>query len=139
MSYETIADWEGYVSVSTPKFRDTLFALISESGRHETLVKEMIGMIDLPVDDAQIPLVQPHFDFNGRGELDIMIELLRYEKLSFDLYSDIRLAAGNSNSERFVSNNNLPRLLAILDQLIMEESDHEHLVSGFLGNVKMIH
>jgi hypothetical protein len=68
-----------------------------------------------------------------------MIELLRYEKLSFDLYSDIRLAAGNSNSERFVSNDNLPRLLAILDQLIMEESDHEHLVSGFLGNVKMIH
>lgn len=139
MSYETIADWEGYVSVTTPKFRDTLFALISESGRHEILVKEMIGMIDLPVDEVQTPLAQLRFDFNGRSELDIMIELLRYEKLSFNLYSDIRLAAGNSNSERFVSNDNLPRLLAILDQLIMEESDHEHLVSGFLGNVKMIH
>jgi hypothetical protein len=139
MSYETIADWEGYVTVSTPKFRDTLFALISESGRHEALVKEMIGMIEIPSDANDVPLGQPRFDFNGRGELDVMIELLRYEKLAFDLYSSIRLAVGNSNSERFVSKENLPHLLAILDQLIIEESDHEHLVSSFMGNVKMIH
>ena len=139
MSYETIADWEGYVSVSTPKFRETLFALISESGRHETLVKEMIGMIDIPPDADQVHLGQPRFDFSGRGELDVMMELLRYEKLAFDLYSGIRLAVGNSNSERFVSGDNLPHLLAILDQLIIEESDHEHLVSSFMGNVKMIH
>jgi hypothetical protein len=139
MSYETIADWEGYVSVSTPKFRDTLFALISESGRHETLVKEMIGMVDIPGNVEQVPLGQPRFDFNGRGELDVMMELLRYEKLAFDLYSSIRLAVANSDSERFVSKENLPHFIAILDQLIIEESDHEHLVSSFMGNVKMIH
>jgi len=138
MSYETIADWEGYISVNTPKFRDTLFGLISESGQHETLVKEMLGMIILPNDAVQIPLGQPRFDFTGRGELDVMMELLRYEKLSFDLYSSIRLAAGNPNCEKFVIKDEMSRFLAILDQLIIEESDHEHMVSGFLGNVKMI-
>jgi hypothetical protein len=139
MSYETIADWEGYVSLSTPKFRETLFGLISESGRHEAMVKELIAMVDMPPDADLTPLGHPRFDFNGRGELDVMMELLRYEKLAFDLYSSIRAAAGNSNCERFVNKDNLPRMLAILDQLIVEESDHEHLVSGFLGNVKMIH
>jgi hypothetical protein len=139
MSYETIADWEGFVSVSSPKFRDTLFGLISESEKHETLVKEMIEMVIMPQGEGQLPLSNPHFDFSNRGELDIMMELLRYEKLAFDLYSSIRAAAGNMYGKGFIDDVNMPRFLAILDQLVKEESDHEHLVSGFLGNVKMIH
>ncbi len=135
MSYETIADWEGFVSVSSPEFRDTLFGLISESEKHESLVKEMIGMIMVPQGAEQLPLGQPRFDFSHRGELDVMMELLRYEKLAFDFYSSIRAAASNIGGKEFVNNGNMPRFLAILDQLVHEESDHEHLVSGFLGNV----
>jgi len=138
MSYETIADWEGYVTVNSPKFRDTLFSLISESERHETLVKEMIEMIIMPKGSEQLPLGQPRFDFSNRGELDVMMELLRYEKLSYDLYSSIRVAAGSMGDKGFVREGDMPHLLAILDQLIKEESDHENLVSSFLGNVKMI-
>lgn len=138
MSYETIADWEGYVTVSTPKFRDALFGLISESGQHEVLVRQLIEMVILAGEFDQPPLSQPRFDFTGRGELDVMMELLRYEKLAFDLYSSIRLAAGKPGCEVFVSMDDMPRFLAILDQLIIEESDHEHMVSSFLGNVKMI-
>jgi hypothetical protein len=139
MSYETIADWEGFVSVSSPKFRDTLFGLISESEMHESLVKEMIEMVIMPPGEEQLPLSHPHFDFSNRGELDIMMELLRYEKLAFDLYSSIRAAAGNISGKGFIDEEHMPRFLAILDQLVKEESDHEHLVSSFLGNVKMIH
>jgi hypothetical protein len=139
MSYETIADWEGFVSVSSPKFRDTLFGLISESEKHEALVKEMIEMVIMPQGAEQTPLSDPRFDFSNRGELDIMMELLRYEKLAFDLYSSVRAAAGNMYGKGFIDDEKMPRLIAILDQLVKEESDHEHMVSGFLGNVKMIH
>lgn len=138
MSYETIADWEGYVSVSSPKFRDSLFGLISESEKHEALVKEMIGMVVMPQGAEQMPLGKPHFDFSNRGELDVMMELQRYEKLAYDLYSSIRVAAGNLIGKGFIANDNMLRFLAILDQLIKEEGNHEHMISDFLGNVKMI-
>jgi rubrerythrin len=138
MSYEALADWEGYVSVSSPKFRDTLFGLISESGKHETMVKEMIEMVVLPQGASPLPFQQLRFDFGGRSELDVMTELLRYEKLAHDLYASIRAAAGNIGGKGFVSEENLPRFLAVLDQLIMEESDHEQLVSDFIGKVQMI-
>jgi hypothetical protein len=99
----------------------------------------MIEMVIMPPGEEQLPLSHPHFDFSNRGELDIMMELLRYEKLAFDLYSSIRAAAGNIGGKKFIDNEDMPRFLAILDQLVKEESDHEHLVSGYLGNVKMIH
>jgi hypothetical protein len=139
MSYETVADWEGYVSVNNPKFRDTLFGLISESEKHEALVKEMIGMVVVPQDEMPMSLAQPRLDFSNRGELDVMMELMRYEKLAYDLYSSIRAASGNTHGRGFVNDEDLPRFLGILDQLIVEESDHEHLLSSFLGNVKLIH
>lgn len=137
--YETLAEWEGYVSVENPKYRDLLFELISDSEKHAIWVKEMLGMVILP-SDYKAPMLPPaSFDFRGKSEFDTLLELERYEQLTLDLYSAIRAAILKSDLKEHVREGDLDKMIGTLENLILDETHHRDAVHSYVGMVKMIH
>lgn len=136
--YETLAEWEGYVSVQNPKYRDLLFELISDSEKHAFMVKDLLSMVLLP-QNYHAPVLQPaSFNFSRKSEFDVMLELERYEQLTLDLYSAIRDAVLKSDVETHVRSGDLDAFVAILDKLIVDEAHHRDAVHSYVGGVKMI-
>ncbi len=136
--YETLAEWEGYVSLSNPKYRDLLFELISDSEKHAQWVKEMLGMVVLPAGYKAPELPPASFDFKGRSEFDILMELERYEQLTLDLYNAIKGAVSRSDLKGKIKEGDLERMLRILDDLIADETRHRDAVHSFVGQVKLV-
>ena len=136
--YETLAEWQGYISLSNPKYRDLLFELISDSEKHAAWVKDMLGMVILPSGYQSAMLPPPSFDFQGKSEFDTLMELERYEQLTLDLYSAIKAALTKSDLQKVVREGDLPKMLSILDELITDEAHHRDAVRSFIGQVKMI-
>ncbi|MEM0449726.1 MAG: hypothetical protein QW520_07910 [Methanomassiliicoccales archaeon] len=136
--YETAAEWEGYVAVTSPRYRELLFELISDSEKHANLVKEMLAMIVLPEEYKAPPLPTVSFDFRGRSELDTLLELERYEQLMLDLYAAIKHAMLRSDLKQYVKEGSLERMMEILDDLIEDETSHRDSIHFYVGRVKMI-
>jgi rubrerythrin len=136
--YETLAEWEGYISLDSPKYRDLLFELISDSEKHSIWVKEMLGMVVLPEGYLAPELPPATFDFRGRSEFDTLMELERYEQLTLDLYSAIKGALERSELKGVVREGDLDRMLRILDDLVSDETRHRDAVHAFVGQVKLI-
>jgi rubrerythrin len=136
--YETLAEWEGYISLDSPKYRDLLFELISDSEKHSIWVKEMLGMVVLPEGYRAPELPPATFDFRGRSEFDTLMELERYEQLTLDLYSAIMGALGRSELKGVVMEDNLYRMLKFLDDLVSDETRHRDAVRALVGQVKLI-
>ncbi len=136
--YETLAEWEGYISLSNPKYRDLLFELISDSEKHATWVKEMLGMVILPAGYKAPELPPASFDFRGRSEFDTLMELERYEQLTLDLYTAVKGAVSRSDLKGKITEGGLERMLRILDDLIADETRHRDAVHSFVGQVKLV-
>jgi len=137
-SYETIAQWEGYVAVNNPLYRETLFQLISESEKHKNMVQTMLDMIILPKGYQAPSLHQQTFDFRGKSEFDVMLELMRYEQLAFDLYCTVKRSVESTNLEGWIRPEDRASFMKMLDELIRDESEHKEIVTKHVGRVKMI-
>jgi rubrerythrin len=136
--YETLAEWEGYISLDNPKYRDLLFELISDSEKHAIWIKEMLGMVVLPMGYKAPELPAASFDFNGRSEFDTLMELERYEQLTLDLYTAIKGALSGSDLKGVIKDGDLERMLTILNDLIADETRHRDEVHALVGHVKFI-
>jgi len=136
--YETLAEWQGYISLNNPTYRDLLLELISDSEKHATWVKEMLAMVILPAGYRAMELPPPTFDFQGKSEFDTLMELERYEQLMLDLYSAIKAAINSSDMLGKVREGELPRMGGLLDDLISDETQHRDAIHSFVGQVKMI-
>lgn len=136
--YETLAEWEGYISLDNPKYRDLLFELISDSEKHAMWVKDMLGMVILPSGYKAPELPPATFDFHGKSEFDTLMELERYEQLTLDLYTAIKGALSRSDLKGVVKEGVLERMLKMLDDLISDETRHRDAVHSFVGQVKFI-
>jgi rubrerythrin len=136
--YETLAEWEGYISLDNPKYRDLLFELISDSEKHAIWVKEMLSMVVLPSGYKVPELPTASFDFRGKSEFDTLINLERYEQLTLDLYTAIKGALSRSDLIGKIREGDLERMLKILDDLISDETHHREAVHSLVGQVKLI-
>jgi rubrerythrin len=136
--YETLAEWEGYISLGNPKYRDLLFELISDSEKHAGWVKEMLAMVVLPAGYQAPELPPASFDFKGMSEFDTLLELERYEQLTLDLYGAIKGALARSDPKGKVKEGDLDRMLGMLEDLTSDETRHRDAVHSFVGHVKFI-
>ena len=136
--YEEMAKWEGYVTVKNPKYRETIFELISESGKHATLVEALLGLVLIPKDYHPAPPRQMSFDFKGKSELEIMEILLHLEVVAYELYSDIKASVIASDMHGLILAEDQENFIKILEELIIDESHHKDLVSSHIGHVQRI-
>jgi rubrerythrin len=139
MAFENMANWEAYVSVKGEEFRQILFRLISDSQRHKNILNSLISKIKMSNSHDLIPLTPRVFDFKNRHELEIMEEIGRYEKLAFDLYTNIMEALKNSETKLLLCDeNDVDLLTSSLQTLILEEKSHIDLVSKYSGRFQRL-
>jgi len=139
MAFETTVQWEGYIDVKKDEFRELLFKLISDSDRHNNNVDQLISMIKTEHEADTKQLAARTFNFKNKNEMEIMMEIGKYEKLIHDLYSNILDGCKNSNMRALLKDeNNIPAFISMLEKLIMEEQGHMNLVSKYVGKIERI-
>lgn len=131
--FETVAEWEGYVSVKEKEFRNVLFQLVSDSGGHVRKVESLLAMVRTTEDYHGLPLQPRVMNFKAKSEVEVMTEISRIENIMFDMYSDIREALQGSDMSRLlVDVKNAAPFLATLDGLIDDEERHISIISKYV-------
>ena len=131
--FETMAEWEGYVSVKEKEFREVLFQLVSDSARHSRTVESLLGMVRVTADNRGLPLQPREFSFKTKSEAEIMAEISRMEHIMFDLYSDIRESLRSSGpSNLLVDPDDASAFMTSLDELVNDESRHISIISKYV-------
>jgi len=139
MAFETVVQWEGYIDVKKEEFRDLLFKLISDSDRHDKLVDRLMSMVKMDQGTSSKPLTPRTFTFKNKNEMEIMMEIGKYEKLIHDLYNNIMAGLNESNLRPLLKDESKsPEFLSVLGQLIAEEKGHMNLVSKYVGKIERI-
>jgi hypothetical protein len=137
-AFESSAQWEAYVIAQSGEFQDTLFQMMSESHHHKTLVEDMIRRVvtSHPVNLRDVP--PREFNFKGKADQEIMIELKRTEELMANTYRRIKEAVANSNTSKFLSHADREFILKTLDFLVSQEETHTMMVTSRMGKVERI-
>lgn len=73
--FETIAQWEAYVSTKNPDFQKMIFQMLSESENHKHLVEGMLARVKVTDPRNSMPLAPRTFNFSGKEDQEIMNEL----------------------------------------------------------------
>ena len=132
-TFETVAEWEGYVSVKKKEFRNVLFQLVSDSSEHVRVVESLLKMVHAGNDNGGLPLQSRAFNFGGKNESEVMSEISRIENIMFDLYSDIREALQDSDIPKLlIDKENTAPFMTALDSLIADEARHMSIVSKYV-------
>ena len=135
-SFESVSQWEGYISIKKDEFRDVIFELISESERHRTLVESMISKVRVPPGSEALPLRIHAFDFKNKTEFEIMMDLSKYEKLAYDTYLNIRDALKRFNVEGYIETKDVPFFFSTLELLIREKSEHSDHIANYAASME---
>ncbi|MDH3364990.1 MAG: hypothetical protein OEM29_03155 [Thermoplasmata archaeon] len=132
-AFETVAEWEGYVSVEKKEFKNVLFQLVSDSNGHGRTVESLLKMVHTGNDYGELPLQPRVFNFGGKNELEVMSEISRIENIMFDLYSNIREALQDSDFHKLlIDKDNAAPFMTALDGLIDDETRHLSLISKYV-------
>jgi len=132
IAFESLAEWSGYVDAPNEDFRSTLFNMITESQRHRTMVDSLISMVNASSPAPGAPLTPRAMDFKNKNEAQIMSEIGKYEKLAFDLYSQILQAVKESDLKVLLRDEkNANGFISTLEKLISEEKNHMDLAAKF--------
>jgi rubrerythrin len=132
-TYETVAEWEGYVSVKKKEFRNVLFQLVSDSSGHVRIVESLLKMVHAGNDYGGLPIQSRVFNFGGKNESEVMGEISRIENIMFDIYSDIREALQDSDIPGLlIDNENTVPFMTALDNLIADEARHMSIISKYV-------
>jgi len=138
-AFENLSEWDAYVDVKGEEFREILFSLISESQKHKGIVNSMISMVNAGQDPTLVPLTPVRLDFRNKHELEIMNQIGRYERLAFDLYSDIREAIKKSDIKRLLHHeSDAEAFISSLEKLVSDEREHVDLAEKSGGRVSRI-
>ena len=133
--FESVAQWEGYVSVADAEMRALLFELISDSDEHRRIVESLLAMV-IAGDDSALPLQPRTFSFKGKNDIEVMNEIARVEKLMFNMYTDILSAVQRSDLESFLSDpEDAAVFISQLKSLIEGEAKHMASVARYVRKV----
>jgi hypothetical protein len=131
--FETVAEWEGYVSVKQKEFRNVLFQLVSDSGEHVRTVESLLKMVRTAYDYVGLPLQPRVFNFRGKSEVEVMTEVSRIENIMFDMYSDIREALQDSDMAKLlIDEDDATEFMTALENLIEDEARHMSIISKYV-------
>ena len=100
--FESVAQWEAYVSTQDEDFRKLMFKLLSDSERHKNLVEQMLSKIKVSSPKQIMSLAPRLFDFTGKEDQEVMDELFKTENLMLNTYALIKESIVASNVKDFI-------------------------------------
>ncbi|MEM2943658.1 MAG: hypothetical protein QXN93_00905 [Methanomassiliicoccales archaeon] len=136
--FEQMSQWESYINVKKDEFRDVIFGLISESEQHRAMVEDLISRVKRSTDRPLPPIKPREFVFKNKTELEIMMELSKYEKLAYDLYKNILEALKRSDVKNLIAEKDVGHFFATLNSLVNDESEHQSRIARYVGMIERI-
>ncbi len=131
--FESVTQWEGYVSVKEEEFRSVLFQLVSDSDRHARTVESLLEMVRTEEDYRGVPLQPRAPSFKGKDDVEVMTEIAGVETVMFELYTDIQEALSGSDLPRLLVNeDDAAAFVAALEGLIEDEARHKSIISKYV-------
>ena len=137
--FESVAQWEGYVTTKQNEFREVLFSLISDSEGHKRIVESLLDLVRATGKSTYTPVKPREILFRGNNDLEMMTQISKMEILMYNLYSDIRKAFAASETEMLLNDkNDAESFLSAIDTLIQDEAKHMEMVSQYVRNVERL-
>jgi hypothetical protein len=68
-----------------------------------------------------------------------MMDLVKYEKLVYDTYLNIKEALMDSNLSGLLDEKDVPFFFSMLDVLIRDEAEHSGHITNYVGHMDRIH
>ena len=139
IGFESITQWEGYVTAKQDEFREVLFSLISDSEGHKRIVESLLDLVRATDRSSYTPVKPREIVFRGNNDLEMMTQISKMEILMYNLYSDIRKAFAASETELLLNDkNDAESFLSAIDTLIQDEAKHMEMVSQYVRNVERL-
>ena len=136
--FESVAQWEAYVTTQDEDFRKMMFQLLSDSERHKDMVEQMISKVNASNPRLATPLSPRVFNFSGKEDQEVMDELFKTENLMLNTYVLIREALTAGDIDRLIDPSDREFFLRTLNDMIKEEGVHASLVSSKRGKMVRI-
>jgi len=134
--FESVAQWEGYVATKKEEFREVLFSLISDSESHKRLVESLLKQVRTTRRSSDIPIKPREITYRSNSDLEMMTKISRMEILMYNLYSDIKKAFNELDTELWLNDTgDAESFLSALDSLVKDEAKHMAMVSQYVRNV----
>jgi len=134
--FESVAQWEGYVTAKQDEFRQVLFRLTSDSEAHRRMVESLLKQVRATRRSSALPLKPREITFRGKSDLEIMTQISKMEILMYNLYSDIKKVLAESDLGLMLNEGaDAESFLSTLDSLIKDEEKHMALVSVYVHSV----
>ena len=139
IGFESITQWEGYVTAKQDEFREVLFSLISDSEGHRKTVESLLDLVRATDESSYTPIKPREIIFRGNNDLEMMTQISKMEILMYNLYSDIKKAFIASETELLLNDeSDEESFLSAMDALIRDEAKHMEMVSQYVRNVERL-
>lgn len=139
IGFESVAQWEGYVTTKQDEFREVLFSLISDSEGHRRVVESLLDLVRVTGGSSYTAIKSREVIFRGNNDLEMMTQISKMETLMYNLYSDIKKAFVASEKESLLNDNaDAESFLSSIDSLIQDEVKHIEMVSQYVRNVERL-
>lgn len=135
-NFESIGEWEGFLSIRNNEIGRLLSRLIMESETHRRLVESMVKMVNADMYNETEPHAPDPITLEGKTDLEILKGLLGLEKMLRDVYLGIKRMLPGIDLNAVMDNDAVSVFISHLDSLIAAEEMHFNLVSDSLERVK---
>ena len=135
---EQFGTWEARIELMG-EYTNTLHILQSDSENHRILLEKWMNLmnIDIPT-STPTGLPTKGFDFNGMDGPGIFKEIMKYEILVRDTYTDIVNAESNVLAELLPDDNDRNGFVSDLESVIKDEIMHAKLCEKIVGGYTTI-
>ena len=135
---EQLGTWEARIQLMGENL-ESLQRLSHDSDKHWNILKKWLMIADIPVPVTAPPgLPTKIFNFNGMAPPRIFHEIMKYEILARDAYTDILNAEPAVVEEMFPDEINRREFIQDIKNLIKDEEEHRKICTRQSGGFKTI-
>ncbi|MEA1984278.1 MAG: hypothetical protein U9N13_01335 [Euryarchaeota archaeon] len=136
---EQLVVWESRIELMGED-REALAILSNDSDGHRLIVEKWLNKARIPIPDKAPPgLPVKKFDFAGMDSRKMFREIMKYEILARDSYTDIENADSSIIDEMFDDEQDQKDFLSDMRKLIADEEKHRKICDNRVGGYKTIY
>ena len=135
---EQLGTWEARIQLMGENL-ESLQRLSHDSDKHWNILRKWLVIADIPIPVTAPPgLPAKIFNFNGMAPPRIFHEIMKYEILARDAYTDILNAEPAAVEEMFPDEMNRREFIQDIKDLIRDEEEHRKICTRQSGGFKTI-
>jgi len=135
---EQLGTWEARIEMMG-EYKNTLDIFQQESDMHRIILEKWMNMLKIEI-PTSVPTGLPAkgFDFNGMDAPGMFKELMKYEILARDVYTDIVNANPDALVEMLPDEDSRSEFISDLEGVIKDEMKHVSLCEKMVGGYTTI-